>query len=208
MSGWVDSARSLAASMAAASSLDTPSDDKDDDDDDNGEVMLLSSRRRPLVSDVRRATSTSPPPPRRLAVSVPLMARCSVPVPPPACSTDGGGGGRLSRDDGGKSTSSSGGGGGKNSTASIRHLVTLPLTSRSDPGETVTSSPGEMKSLCADDLSGAWQILVAMSDDFLVCLGNVGGASLVETGDEVPRPACGVCDGGRSDIGGSLTGTD
>jgi len=30
----------------------------------------------------------------------------------------------------------------------------------------------------------------------------------VETGDEVPRPACGVCDGGRSDIGGSLTGTD
>ena len=133
----MDSARSLAASMAAANSLDTPSDDDDDDSDDDGDVTLLSIRRRPLLSVLRTVPTTAA---RLAVVSDPLPARSS--VPPLDCSTEGGGGGRLSRAGGGRSRSSTGGGGGKKSRQSP------PFISRSQP---VTSSPGEtMTSLCAE----------------------------------------------------------
>jgi len=58
--GWLDSARSLAASMAAANSLQTPSDDDDDDDDgDRPARVMLSSRGRSAASEVLRGTAPS-----------------------------------------------------------------------------------------------------------------------------------------------------
>jgi len=159
--------------MAAANSSHTPSDD-------DGDLMMLSSLRRSLTTACLPAASV----------------RCWIALL--ACSTEGGGGGRLSRADGGRSTSSSGGGGGKNS---IRHSGTAPFTSRSEP---VTSWPREMMWLRGDDISLAdkeFDVFVATSDDFLACLGIVGGGSLAQTGDAVVRLAC-DCDTGTLDIGG------
>lgn len=91
---------------------------------------------------------------------------------------DGGGGGRLSLANGGSSTSSSGGGGGKNSTVFNRHCVTSPFTSRS--AETMTSCPRDVTSLVAPDGFSPTEVLLGTSDHFLVCFGNVAGASLMD----------------------------